>query len=112
MKNRDKYPADWFDTIRPAILRRDNYKCQNCFVKHRGTYYIDDGNKYVEADDFVQEWAKREGYKLVKIHLQVAHLDQDTTNNDERNLKALCPRCHMKTDNAVNALKRLAKRSR
>jgi hypothetical protein len=59
------------------------------------------------------EWAKKEGFKVRRIWLQVAHLDQDTTNNDLSNLKTLCPRCHLRHDNAFNVLKRLqSKKSR
>lgn len=35
---------------------------------------------------------------MVKIVLTIAHLDQDLTNNDDKNLKALCQRCHNRHD--------------
>jgi len=43
-----------------------------------------------------------------KVVLTVAHLDHDTKNNDYRNLKAMCQRCHLNYDkdhHALNAAK-------
>ena len=36
--------------------------------------------------------------KIIKIVLTIAHLDHDTSNNDESNLKALCQKCHLDHD--------------
>lgn len=35
-----------------------------------------------------------------RVVLTVAHMDQDPSNNDESNLRALCQRCHNKHDAA------------
>lgn len=51
-----------------------------------------------------------------KVILTVAHLDNDTTNNTDENLRALCQRCHNRHDidyrranrAATNASKRQA----
>lgn len=45
-----------------------------------------------------------------KVILTVAHLDHDTTNNDESNLAALCQRCHLRYDADYHATN--AKRTR
>lgn len=110
MKNRSNYPPDWFDVIRPAVLKRDHYKCQKCGIQHRSVYYVDNMGVYVIADEFVQQWAKKHGFRVFKVHLQVAHLNQDTKDNELSNLTALCPGCHLKYDSAVNVLKRIANR--
>lgn len=41
-----------------------------------------------------------------RVVLTIAHLDQDETNNDDENLRALCQRCHLRWDakhHAANA---------
>jgi 5-methylcytosine-specific restriction endonuclease McrA len=60
--------------------------------------YKNSRNKYVECDDFVEAWAKANGHKVFTVYLQVAHLDQDKSNNKPDNLLSLCPRCHSKYD--------------
>ncbi len=94
MRNKWKYSQDWTDIIRPAILKRDQYKCQRCGVKHKSIGYFDKNKIFVEADEFVQDWCKRNNIKLVKIFLNVCHLDHNPSNNTYSNLKSFCPRCH------------------
>lgn len=106
MQNRNNYAPEWFDTIRPAILKRDNYKCQKCFVKHRSKGYYDSHGNFVECDQFMLDWAKRNQLKPITIYLHVAHLDQNPANNSESNLKSLCPRCHLNFDRPFNLIKR------
>jgi len=106
MRNRHKYPANWFDELRPAVLKRDKFQCQHCGTTQRAVGYYDDRGLFIECDDFMQAWAKKNGFKVRRIWLQVAHLDQDTTNNDLSNLRTLCPRCHLRHDNAHNVTKR------
>lgn len=109
MNHKSLYPANWNDTIRPAILKRDKYKCTICSIHHRQIVYVNENNKYIEADQFVQAWAKAKGYRVFAIYLQVAHLDQDRSNNSESNLASMCPKCHLKHDRFFNNLKRKAK---
>lgn len=45
-----------------------------------------------------QEADTLDGKKLIKIVLTIAHLDHDPTNNNRKNLKALCQRCHNRYD--------------
>lgn len=50
--------------------------------------------------DFVAEWIKGDGLKVIKIVLTIAHLDHDESNwnvRDDR-LKAMCQRCHLRYD--------------
>lgn len=96
--NYNEYSENWRDVIRPAILRRDNYKCQHCGVVHRARGYWNSRSAFVVCDDFQQEWALSTGRKLVNVYLNVAHLDQNKQNNDPANLLSLCPKCHSKFD--------------
>lgn len=112
MKNKHRYPEDWNDRIRPFILARDGYKCDDCGAKHRSTgYYVNNVFMPLE-DDFQIAWAKKQGFKVGKIHLQIAHLDQNPANNEFDNLKSKCPKCHLRFDNKFNSVKRLMKKSK
>ena len=44
--------------------------------------------------------------KPIRIVLTIAHLDQDITNNDHKNLMALCQRCHIIWDKKHKQKKR------
>lgn len=112
MKNRVNYPENWEDTIRPDILKRDNYSCKRCRTKHRQVGYYNGKGVFTECDEFMQTWAKANGFKVVKIHLQIAHLDQDSSNNSYDNLQAMCPKCHLQYDMAFNMAKRRMNRNR
>lgn len=112
MKNKHKYPDNWADTIRPEILKRDKYTCNDCGAVHRQYgYYV--GNQFFPLDDHFQiDWATKQGHKVTKIHLQIAHIDQNPANNDYSNLQSKCPKCHLRFDNQFNAAKRLMRRNR
>lgn len=97
----NEYAPDWRDTIRPAILKRDQYRCKHCGVKHRAKGYYDNSGYFIECDEFMIEWAKRNNIKPFTMYLQVAHLDQNKQNNDDKNLLSLCPRCHGKYDKNI-----------
>ncbi len=104
------YCENWSDTIRPAILKRDSYRCQHCGAVHRA-YYLFNGttNKVrIEVDEYKEY--KENGITVRQIHLQVAHLDCDKNNNDSINLLSLCGSCHLKQDKAWKNLLRLAKK--
>lgn len=47
-----------------------------------------------------------------RVVLTVAHLDHDTTNNHEANLKAMCQRCHLTYDAAFHAINARLTRAR
>lgn len=89
-----KYPTDWKTVIRPRILERAQHRCEatpafpNCHAANK-TRHPETGSMVV---------------------LTIAHMDHDTTNNDDSNLKALCQRCHLNYDAAHHA--RNARRTR
>ncbi len=93
-----KYHPDWKDVIRPSILARDNYTCQSCRIKHKSKVYKLSSGKYHVCDEFEYAWAKANDRNPFVLYLQVAHLDNDKSNNHETNLLSLCPRCHSKRD--------------
>ena len=107
--DKSKYSVDWSDTIRPAILKRDNYKCTQCKVKHRSRGYYDSTGKFIECDDHMVSYAAKMNIKLVRIILQVHHKDDNKKNNDFSNLITLCPKCHFKVENSLNVMKRKLK---
>lgn len=100
------YPPDWFDVIRPAILKRENYACKFCRVGNRKIGYRTANGEFVECDEFMQKWAIENGYKIIKIVLTIMHLDHDITNNDYSNLAAGCQRCHNRHDAQNRAFRR------
>lgn len=102
-----QYHPDWKDIIRPAILKREGYKCAHCGIKHKARVYKDTTGKYVECDDFMEQWAKSTGRKVFTLFLQIAHLDHNKQNNEPSNLKALCPIHHARYDTEHKKLARI-----
>lgn len=98
MRNKADYPENWVDTIRPAILERDKYKCVKCGIGHRKYVLIDSAGNYnvIEADE-CKEY-RGYGANAYRIFLQVAHLDHNKHNNSFENLASMCPRCHHRYD--------------
>lgn len=107
MKNRNNYPENWFDVVRPDVLKKDNYKCKDCGLKHKSIGYYDNKGNFIECDEFMVKWAKNSGLKVQKISLQIAHLDQNPSNNNYENLECKCPKCHLRFDEPFNKVKRL-----
>jgi hypothetical protein len=101
------YHPDWKDIIRPAILKRDGYKCGHCGIKHKARVYKDSTGKYVECDEFMENWAKSTQRKVFTLYLQIAHLDHNKQNNEPSNLKALCPVHHARFDSEHKKLARI-----
>lgn len=98
-----KYPPDW-KAISLRIRAAADNKCIWCGVANKAVGARGkDGNWYDwDSIDCMQSDA---GYALfgnypniIKIVLTVAHLDHDTTNNDDSNLACLCQRCHLNHD--------------
>jgi len=108
MRNRHRYPDEWYSTIRPQQLANAKFKCGDCFVKQASFGYYDKSGKFVECDSFMGKWAKEHGFKPKRVYLQVCHLDQNPDNNKPDNLAVKCPRCHLRHDNEYNRLSRIA----
>ncbi len=102
-----QYHPDWKDIIRPSILKRDQYRCKICRVKHKSRVYKNTSGGYVECDEFMENWAMQSGRKVFTMYLQIAHLDHNKSNNDPANLQALCPIHHARHDREHKKFKRL-----
>lgn len=107
----ENYPEDWKERIRPAVLKRDNYKCAVCGVRQRAEGYRTSNGEFVECDDFMGRWASNNGYKVIKIHLAVAHLNHDTRDNRMSNLQSMCQQCHNRHDSGMRGMRRRIRRA-
>lgn len=84
-ENRERYPAEWL-SIRAAILKRADNRCERCFVQ----------NYVKRLNTRTMKWAK--------VVLTIAHIhDPDPANCSEENLQALCQRCHNQHDAPMRA---------
>lgn len=77
-----KYPKDWFNKIRPAILLRANHSCEG-------------SPRYPDCRAHNNHPHPATGSQVV---LTIAHLDHNIDNNEPDNLRAWCQRCHLTYD--------------
>lgn len=108
MRNKLLYPENWVDTIRPDILKRDNYKCKKCGIKHRSYVLVDSNFNWTVIDKLEHDEYKTYGAKTYRVFLQVCHLDNVKSNCDYNNLIAMCPKCHNLNDREHKRLMRIA----
>jgi hypothetical protein len=110
---RDKYPRNWKQISQRIRFDRAGNKCEQCGVAN-GSIIMrsgDDPSRYLVLNDEgvyctpSGDWIKMSEIpseyadsKDIRVVLTVAHLDHNTSNNDEGNLKALCQRCHLLHD--------------
>ena len=106
--NYKAYPPEWKTMIVPRLLARDSYKCCHCGIGHGVQAYRRGKSPFFEADQHTALWATEQGYKVVKVWLQVAHIDHVKANVDFSNLITLCPICHARHDARHRAVLRLA----
>ena len=97
-----KYPKEW-EAIRSIIIDRERNKCKTCGVENYDIGYRDKKEVWHKIDCSMQgdadaEDAKRNGFKIIKIVLTVAHLNHDITDNSHENLAALCQLHHLRHD--------------
>lgn len=109
--DKSKYPPNWSDVIRPRILQRDNYKCVHCGLAHRARGYRDTRGRFVECDEFMEDWAIKAGKRVHTIFLSVAHLCHDTMCEDDAHMRSLCQKCHLHYDRPTNVMKRRRRRA-
>jgi len=82
--NKENYPVNW-NTISSRIrFERARNRCELCGAENYKPHPVT-------------------GKKVV---LSVAHLNRDTTDNREENLKALCQFCHLAHDRGDNSLRK------
>lgn len=92
--DRSRYPANW-EEISLAVREKAEWKCEHCGQRCRrpgedwGSFYM---------DVLCCDWDEMDEAKPTQFVLTTAHLDQDPSNNDPANLKALCAPCHLRHD--------------
>lgn len=108
------YPSNWKQISARIRFDRAKGRCEKCNAPHGVTIYRnpDKLEDYVtmsaDGDLLLPNGTPLDDYgfeytKSVRVILTVAHLDHDTTNNDDSNLMALCQLCHLRYDAQYHA---------
>jgi hypothetical protein len=110
--NYKDYDINWKDVIRPRILKRAGYRCENCGVPNHTDIIRMPNGVWIEADDWDKKFADTKGIKMTYIVLTVSHQDHNVKNNADNNLKALCQKCHLDYDRAYHLEQRKINRGK
>lgn len=97
-ENKHRYPSNW-KQIRERILGRAGNKCEGIWGEKCGV-----ANHAIVRRYLTQDLSR---FKDIKIVLTIAHMDHTPENNDDRNLRALCQRCHNQYDAKFRANNRI-----
>lgn len=108
--NKELYPANWLTVIRPAVLKRANYRCEVCKVVNGSMGFREDNGEFIELDQITSIYAAAYKKKIIKIVISVGHVNHDTTDNRPENLKAWCQKHHLAHDKLFHAAIRKSKR--
>lgn len=95
-ENKARYPANW-EAIREQILERAGHRCEWCGIPNH-VYRRNRDDTWTEDPLQADTWTTVDEEAVAYIVLTVAHLDHQPENNDPRNLRALCQRCHNRYD--------------
>ena len=108
MKNKERYPENWADEIRPAALKKAGFKCSKCKISHKQAVVVNFGGivQKIDRDELVE--FIEDGKKAYMIYLQVHHINGNPSDNSEENLKVLCPPCHLREERQKAAITRIA----
>lgn len=110
-ENRARYPKDW-PQIRERILERAGHQCERCKAPNRtriargagkdaGTYMLDSADVFCDTTGEHLGQCRHSDYELLRmvdVVLTIAHLDHTPENCSEKNLQALCQKCHLAYD--------------
>jgi len=91
-ENRALYPSDWKD-IRKRILSRAKDRCEG--TPDRPRCEAENGKLHPETGS--------------RVVLTIAHMDHKLTDHSEKNLRALCQKCHNSWDAKDRAASRRAR---
>ena len=115
------YPPDFKEISRRIRFDRAGGKCENCGIANYTVIeYVDDVRESItlfEKFKHARAYANLKNSQYMRVGnkgvwfsvviLTTAHLDHDTWNSDDDNLRALCQRCHLTHDRQDNAKKRM-----
>lgn len=117
--NINDYHPKWSLISKMIRFTRAGNKCEWCGVPNgKVVRRYDNGSKSTVAPKIQQSWNwgqirayndkchKRNGFRITRIVLTVAHLDQNKDNNRFENLAALCQKCHLGHDAQQHARNR------
>ena len=107
---RARYPDNW-DTIATQVKHEANWSCEHCQRPCRQP-----GEPVSAFLKRVQNWRQHQSPRPPKFAeaprrylLTVAHLDQQPSNQNRSNLKALCTVCHLRFDARFRATQKRLK---
>lgn len=122
-ENLSRYPKNWQFISADIRLNRANNRCEKCGLSYgviikrfrNGSYHELNFDELSEVQKFceIHSMHEKQALKvlgLTKIFLVVAHLDWDESNNDYRNLLAMCQRCNFIYDKKNNVMRIKAKK--
>ena len=104
---RSDYDPNWKD-ISDAIRLRAKDRCEECGVENGALIhrFESDLERYITAMEYKRLLPSHQALyrsQPIRVVLTCAHLDNDTTNNEPSNLKALCQLHHLRLDAAYHA---------
>jgi len=109
---REHYGRNWRKVIRPRILARAEYCCEQCGVPDRVKVrrwrgmWVDPDYLTWRADNgamlFVEDPPLYSQIREVRIVLTVAHINHQPGDDRDENLLALCQWCHLNMDRDAN----------
>lgn len=86
-ENKSKYPDNWKEISEYIRFERADNKCEVCGAIN-----------YSWVNRHTRELCLSDEDDAIRIILTVAHLDHNPENNNYKNLKAMCQRCHNRYD--------------
>lgn len=101
------YSMDFKDIHRPAILKRDNYKCKHCGVGQRMRYTWENNSRVILDDAWLLDKYVSLKFKVSTIHLSIMHLCQNKACVNHNHLAAGCQCCHLRYDKHQHLMNRL-----
>ena len=106
---KENYPPNWKE-ISWEVRTESDWCCVFCGARSNSVIKRHKNGSWMKVEkvrtDEIDEWedtalmgwSRLRFFGLTRIVLTVAHLDRDSTNNDRKNLAALCQRCHLNHD--------------
>lgn len=104
--DRSRYPTNWGE-IAMKVKNAAHWKCQECGRPCRRP-----GQSWEDILAIASAYWADDINHPRRFVLTVAHLDQDPSNNDPSNLRALCAPCHLRHDAPYREANSQAKRER